>query len=212
MTRYVVSLCDRTGNAVRPWIEAGYMAVTVDMQPARQEPGRFHIIADVMALGDEFAVQFQPALVLAFPPCTNLAVSGARWFREEGLAGLVDGLRLVERCRAICEASGAPWALENPVSTISTYWRRPDLQFDPYEFAGYAPDPDSDAYTKRTCLWVGGGFRLPSKRPVDPIMGSKMHLLPPSDDRADLRSETPMGFAHAVFAANAIPARQEAAE
>lgn len=203
MTRYVVSLCDRTGNAVRPWTDAGYTAVTVDRQPAPQESGRFHIVADVMALGDEFAAQFRPAVVLAFPPCTNLAVSGARWFRDKGLAGLVDGLRLVEQCRAICEASGAPWALENPVSTLSTYWRRPDLQFDPYEFAGYAPDPDADAYTKRTCLWAGGGFRLPAKRPVDPIMGSKMHLLPPSDDRADLRSETPMGFAHAVFAANA---------
>lgn len=210
--RYVVSLCDRTGNAVRPWIEAGYQAVTVDMQPAVDEPGRFHIIADVMALGAGFARQFAPAIVLAFPPCTNLAVSGARWFRDKGLAGLVDGLRLVEQCRMICEASGAPWALENPVSTLATYWRKPDLTFDPYEFAGYSPAPDADAYTKRTCLWTGGGFRLPERRPIDPIMGSKMHLLPPSADRADLRSETPRGFARAVFEANAGTEQQAAAE
>jgi hypothetical protein len=207
----VVSLCDRTGNAVRPWIQAGYQAITVDLQPAPQEPGRVHVVADVMALQPDFARQFDPALVLAFPACTNLAVSGARWFRDKGLSGLIDGLRLVEQCRVICEASGAAWALENPVSTLSTYWRKPDMQFDPYEFAGYSTEPDADAYTKRTCLWTGGGFRLPAKRPVDPIMGSKMHLLPPSEDRGDLRSETPMGFARAVFHANAPHLRECAA-
>jgi hypothetical protein len=168
-------------------------------------------VADVLALGPEFARQFSPSIVLAFPPCTNLAVSGARWFRDKGIAGLLDGLRMVEQCRAICEASGAPWALENPVSTLSTYWRKLDLQFDPYEFAGYSPSPDADAYTKRTCLWTGGGFLLPGRRPVDPIMGSKMHLLPPSDDRADLRSETPMGFSYAVFEANAPHLKSAAA-
>jgi len=135
-------------------------------------------------------------VVFAFPPCTNLAVSGARWFRDKGLAGLIDGLRVVEATRRICEWSGAPWMLENPVSTLSTYWRPPDYQFDPTDFAGLF---EADAYTKRTCLWVGGGFVLPRKAWAEPVDGSKMHRLPPSADRADLRSETPRGFAQAVF-------------
>lgn len=73
--------------------------------------------------------------------------------------------------------------------------------FDPFEYGGYL-DPPGDAYTKKTCLWTGNGFRMPAKWPVEPTEGSLMHLLPPSEDRANLRSATPQGFANAVFAAN----------
>ena len=202
MSGTVVSLCDRTGNMVRPWIEAGYHAVTVDLQPAEPMPGRTHICADIMALTPEFARQFQPAAVFAFPPCTDIANSGARWFRDKGLSGLIEALRLVEQSRAISEASGAPWMLENPMGQLSTYWRAPDHKFNPCDYAGYSPDPDEDSYTKLTCLWTGNGFRmpLPNRRPA--VKGSKMHLLPPGEDRADLRSVTPLGFSYAVFKAN----------
>jgi hypothetical protein len=103
----------------------------------------------------------------------------------------------------IAEWSGAPYLIENPVSTVSTYWRKPDHSFDPSDYG--------DPWTKRTCLWVSGGFVMPPKRPVAPTFGSKMHLLPPSPDRADKRSETPMGFARAVFQANAPHLKTEAA-
>lgn len=121
-------------------------------------------------------------------------MSGARWFKDKGLRSLIDALSLVERCREIAEWSGAPWFLENPVSTISSYWRKPDYTFDPCDYG--------DPYTKRTCLWTGGGFVMPPKDRVEPTEGSKMHLLPPSHERANLRSATPMGFARAVFEAN----------
>jgi hypothetical protein len=199
MTLTVVSLFDRSGNMVRPWIEAGYRAITVDLQPAPEMAGRVHIRADVLGLDDEFAAQFSPAAVFAFPPCTDLAVSGARWFRDKGLAGLIGGLQLVEKARCICEASGAPWMIENPVSTLATYWRQPDVTFDPWEFAGWAPDPESEGYTKRTCLWTGGGFLPPEKRRVEPTLGSMMHRMPPSETRANDRAVTPLGFAYAVF-------------
>ena len=139
--------------------------------------------------------------MFAFPPCTHLAVSGARWFKTKGLGALADALQLVERCRIIAEISGAPWMLENPVSTLSTYWRKPDVTFDPCDFGGYL-DPTGDAYTKKTCLWTGGGFVMPEPKPVAPTERSPIHLMPPSDDRGDLRSVTPMGFAKAVFLAN----------
>lgn len=202
MTRgCVLSLFDESAVMVRPWVEAGYEAICVDLAhegDSTRDGVRF-IGADIR--------RFIPPLrryaaIFAFPPCTDLAVSGARWFREKGLTALVDALALVDCARRICEASDAPWMLENPVSTISSYWRAPDLTFDPCEFAGFALEPDGDAYTKRTCLWTGNGFRLPTARPVSPVMGSRMHRLPPSHERARLRSKTPDGFARAVFAAN----------
>jgi hypothetical protein len=146
------------------------------------------------------------AAVFAFTPCTNLAVSGARWFKEKGLHGLTEAPEVAEACVRICEWSGAAWMLENPVSTLASYWRKPDYTFDPCEYGGYLL-PAGDAYTKRTCPWVGGGFAMPQKRPVPPSDGSKMHRMPPSDDRANKRSETPMGFARAVFEANGMPTR-----
>lgn len=195
----VLSLCDRTGVMVRPWAEAGFDCLTVDLQEPPDTATRLGswIVADVC---DWLPPRRDYAIVFAFPPCTNLAVSGARWFRDKGLAGLVDGLRVVDRCRRIAEWSGAPWMLENPVSTLSTYWREPDFRFDPWEYALWGDG--SEAYAKRTCLWTGGGFVLPERRPVEPVLGSLMHLMAPSATRADDRSVTPDGFARAVFAAN----------
>jgi hypothetical protein len=200
VTPIVLSLCDRTGNMVKPWLDAGHECWIVDTQ---HEPGE-HRDGNLVRVGADVCDWLPPRrdylATFAFPPCTNLAVSGARWFRDKGISGLLDGLRVVEACRRICEWTDAPWMLENPVSTISTYWRKPDHLFDPCDFAGLSDD--SEAYTKRTCLWVGGGFTMPRRSPVEPTLGSKMHYLPPSDERADLRSITPMGFARAVFLAN----------
>lgn len=201
MSKLVLSLCDESAVAVQPWADAGYRCVCVDLQPRESNhPNIEHVRADVrhwLPPKEDFAI------VMAWPPCTNLAVSGARWFADKGLRGLIEGLELVEACRAICEWSGAPWLLENPVGTLSTYWRKPDHRFDPCDFGDYL-DPPGDAYTKRTCLWTGGGFVMPEPKPVVPVNGSKMHRLPPSEDRARLRSETPRGFAQAVFEANAV--------
>lgn len=212
MTRLVVSLCDRTGHMVEPWLAAGYQALTFDLQAFGTQPGRTHVVEDVRRLSPALIAALRPAFVAAFPPCTHLAVSGARWFKAKGMSALVEALEIVDACRAICEASGAAYCIENPVSTLATYWRKPDHTFDPCDFAGYAPDPDAEAYTKRTCLWTGGGFVMPRPRPVDPLLGSLMHRLPPSADRADLRSATPKGFAHAVFIANSEYPISEAAE
>jgi hypothetical protein len=57
--------------------------------------------------------------------------------------------------------------LENPVGVLSSYWRKPDHTFDPCDYGGYL-NPAGDAYTKKTCLWTGGGFIMPGKKPVDP--------------------------------------------
>jgi len=216
----VLSLCDRTGNMVKPWLDAGYDAITVDVQEAvNPHSRRIHLTRDVRNHAEFWEKAFlgKFAAVFAFPPCTHFAVSGARWFKDKGLDVLIEALEIVNACRKICEASRAPWMLENPVGTLSTitesYWQAPSHSFNPNDYG--------DPYTKKTMLWTGGGFVMPPiVKPgdllsaptwVEPSEGSKMHLLPPSADRADLRSETPMGFARAVFEANAPHIRERAA-
>ncbi len=202
----ILSLCDLSGNMVQPWAVAGYKCTIVDTE----HPTGLSWRDGVWLYGCD-VLDWNPDhehydMVFAFPPCTNLAVSGARWFKDKGLAGLIDGLQLVEACRVICETSGTSWMLENPVSMLSTYWRKPDYAFNPCDFGGYC-DPPSDNYTKKTCLWTGGDFRMPEPKPVTPAVKSYIHTMPPSKDRSRLRSVTPMGFAEAVFEANVAGAR-----
>lgn len=191
---------------VKPWLEHGYRALTVDLQESDLICGtHHHIRADIRTITLATLIAAAPiAVVFAFPPCTHLAVSGARWFKDKGLPALIEGLEIVNVCRELCEGSAAPWMLENPVGTLATYWREPDYTFDPCEYG--------DPYTKKTCLWTGGGFTMPEKVHlgdmfaettwVEPTEGSMIHLMPPSANRGDLRSVTPMGFARAVFEAN----------
>ena len=199
----VISLCDRTGNMVEPWLEAGYEAITVDLQEqVNPHPRRRHIVQDVTDLNPEFAGNEGACIVFSFPPCTDTAVSGARWFKSKGLDGLIEALRVVSACKRIGEIQFIPWMLENPVSTISTYWRKPDHVFHPYYFTAICKD---DNYTKKTCLWTGGGFVMPEPQRIwgMPAPDDRIHKAPPGPDRADFRSETPRGFARAVFLANA---------
>lgn len=190
---------------VRPWRNAGFDSTQVDLQHDGLESlGSLRLIGEDVRTWVPCDERY--SIVFAFPPCTDLANSGARWLRNKGLGSLIDALQVVQACIRICEASGAPWMIENPMGQLSTYWRKPDMVFDPYEFAGYLDDPEQDFYTKRTCLWVGGGFQLPLKRPWGAggdKAPSRMHLLAPSPDRGDERAVTPAGFAQAVFEANA---------
>lgn len=192
----VLSLFDLTGNMVKPWADAGFDTLCVDIQRDGTDILRW------------LPPRREYKIVFAFPPCTNFAVSGARWFKDKGLAGLASAIELVERARDICEWCGAPWMIENPVGTLSTYWREPDHSFEPWHFAGYEPD---NHYTKQTWLWTGNGFVMPEISPLfvgGPMFGGaepddRIHKAPPGPHRANFRSATPMGFAKAVFEANA---------
>lgn len=194
--RIVISCFDESTVMVQPWAEAGYDCYCVDIQ---HEPGVHRDENGIARVGADLRDWLPPrgdiAFAAFFPPCTDVAVSGARWFKDKGIGALVDALELFNVSVRLAEWSGAPYLIENPVSTVSSYWRKPDHTFDPCDYG--------DPYTKKTCLWVGGGFVMPPKRRVEPVLGSKMHLLPPSEERARLRSETPRGFAEAVFKANA---------
>lgn len=187
----VISCFDKSTNMVKPWADAGYLCYCVDMQ---HEPGEYRV-GNIIKVGADIKDWLPPRGDIAFacfsPPCTDVAVSGARWFKDKGIGALCNALGLFDVSVKLAEWTGAPYIIENPVSTVSTYWRKPNESFDPCDYG--------DPYTKKTCLWTGGGFVMPPKNRVEPTEGSKMHLLPPSADRADKRSETPMGFAQAVF-------------
>jgi len=190
----VISCFDYTANMVRPWAEAGYTCYCVDVQHAKGETRDGNIIKVGADMLDWLPPRGEIAFAAFFPPCTDVAVSGARWFKDKGIGSLWQAIRLFDVSVKLAEWAGAPYFIENPVSTISSYWRKPDYSFDPCDYG--------DPYTKKTCLWTGNNFVMPDKNRIAPALGSKMHLLPPSPDRANLRSETPMGFARAVFDAN----------
>lgn len=197
----VIALCDYTGHSVESWAEAGYECWIVDTQHPR---GVGELRDGIRKIGCDIRDFQLPedreiAFMFAWPPCTHLAVSGARWFKGKGLDLLADGIRLVAVASRLCEDSGAPYLLENPVGTLSTYWRPPDHKFDPCDFAGYISNPTVEAYRKKTCLWVGGGFVMPPAKPLLPYGGSKIHT---SLRSANDRSATPKGFSRAVFEAN----------
>lgn len=205
MTRdkIVLSLYDYSGNMVKPWAEAGYECYCVDVKHEGEErteqigDGEIHYVA--ADLREWLPPNEEYEAVFAFPPCTNLAVSGARWFKDKGLEGLASGIELVERAVDICEWADAPYMIENPVSTLSTYWRQPDYTFHPYEYDNYTAY--DNAYSKKTCLWAGNGFVMPETDGVEEY-DDRIHKMAPSEDRAEKRSMTPQGFANAVFWAN----------
>jgi hypothetical protein len=186
---------------VEPWAKAGFLCYCVDLQ----HPAGEHRQGNVTRVGADVREWLPPyskiKTLFAFPPCTHVAVSGARWFKDKGLRALIESLQLFDATVRLAEWSKAPYMIENPVSTVSSYWRKPDHTFHPFEYGGYLRG-GNDGYTKRTCLWTGNGFVMPKRKAVMPVLGSALHLLPPSPQRAALRSVTPRGFAQAVFEAN----------
>lgn len=174
MNRIILDLCGGTGAWSDPYREDGYDVRLVTLP---DQDVRLYIPPDGV-WG-----------VLAAPPCTDFASSGARWWAEKGepdLSVVLGCLSVIERCRPMW------WCLENPVGRLGRYIGKHVCTFQPYEYG--------DPYTKRTCLW--GDFTMPIKTPVLPVDGSKLHRLPESAKRAEIRSKTPRGFARAFKEAN----------
>lgn len=210
MTPVALFLFDKTAAMAEPWAEAGIDCYCVDIQHPKGETRDGHIIR----VGADIHRWVPPlgrpiVFAAAFVPCTDMAVSGARWFKGKGLYALADSIALFARAADLLEASGAPYLIENPVSTISSYWRKPDHTFHPWMFADLAP---GDNYTKQTCLWTGGGFVMPAglSEPLSPP-DNRIHYASPGEERANFRSATPRGFARAAFEANRPNAERLAA-
>jgi hypothetical protein len=209
MVKRVLSLCDFSGNMIKPWLVAGFECWIVDPK----HPSGIHQDGNLVRVGS-LAEHFLPpmgeyAVAFSFAPCTDLANSGNRHKQAKGLLRFAEAVGLFAWCLQICEWTGAPYLAENPVGSLSglqPYFRKPDHIFDPCNYGGYLTPP-GDAYTKKTCLWTGNGFVMPEPRAVEPInvcsQGSWVQTLGGKSERTkELRSMTPKGFAQAVFEAN----------
>jgi hypothetical protein len=205
----VISLCDLTGHMVQPWVDAGYNAILVDPQHGTSRvEGRILKVAgtieDALALIGYVMRAGRIVMIFGFPPCTDMAVSGARWFEMKRAADRMfqaKAVMVAEQCRTAGRLSGAPWMVENPVSVLSSAFGKPQHTFHPADYTAYEP---ADNYTKKTCLWTGGGFVMPQPA-RDASLGApdnRIHAASPGPERANFRSITPMGFARAVYEAN----------
>lgn len=189
-----ISMCDKTGNMLKPWARHGYHCICVDTQHSIRHNTVKDNIHYVWGDCRSWVPPYQPFILFAFPPCTHLASSGARDFKKKGWQMLRDGMDLFMACKFAAEWANCPYMIENPVGRISGLHHKYTYSFDPCDYG--------DPYTKKTCLWVGGGFVMPKKNPVPATLGSIMHTMSFSKDRTDKRNTTPMGFARAVFEAN----------
>ena len=179
----VLVACEYSGRVRDAFAKREHTAVSCDLLPS-DSPHGWHVQGDVLELLDKGW-----DLLIAHPPCTHLAVSGARHFAAKQASGVqAEALDFV---RALLAAPVERIALENPVSIISSQIRKPDQVIHPWQFG--------HGETKATCLWLRG---LPKLVPTDVVDGreNRIHRMPPSADRWKLRSTTYQGIADAMAA------------
>jgi site-specific DNA-cytosine methylase len=176
----VLIACEYSGTVRDAFLRAGHDAISCDVLPTEQ-PGP-HYQGDVRDILDDGW-----DLMVAHPPCTHLAVSGARHFAAKKASGVQD--MALDFVRLLLNAPIARIALENPVSIISSRIRRPDQIIQPWQFG--------HGETKATCLWLQG---LPKLTPTNIVEGreARIHHMPPSPNRWKERSRTYTGIAEAM--------------
>lgn len=158
----------------------------------------WHIKKDVLQLlngncefttmdGSAHSISGKWDIIIAFPPCTDLAVSGARWFKGKKANGAQN--RSIEFFMRFVNADCDRIAIENPIGIMSTKYRKPDQIIQPWQFG--------HGETKATCLWLKGLEKLQSTL----IVSGREHRvwkMPPGKDRAKNRSKTFQGIAKAM--------------
>jgi len=174
----VLVACEFSGIVREAFRSRGFDAMSCDLLPS--ELSGPHYQGDIRdLLGEEWD------LMICHPPCTHLAVSGARWFKdkrkEQGEA--------LEFCRLLWSAPIPRIVLENPISILSTHLRRPDQVIQPYQFG--------HGETKKTCLWLKN---LPLLVPTNMVDGrrARIHNMGPGKNRWRERSRTYQGIADAM--------------
>lgn len=185
----VLIACEFSGVVREAFASRGHEAWSCDLLDS-EVPGN-HFKEDVR----EIVSHYNWDLMIAHPPCTHLAVSGARWFKYKK----EQQKEALEFVSYLLNSPIPKIALENPVSIISSRIRKPDQIVHPWMFG--------DPFTKTTCLWLKN---LPLLVPTSVVDKGKRHItksgkslpewynLPPSEDRAKIRSRTFQGFANAM--------------
>ena len=184
----ILIACEYSGTVRDAFARQGHNAVSCDLLPS--DTDGHHVIGDIRDLLDG-----EWDMLIAFPPCTHLAVSGARWFPEKRADG-----RQQEGIDFFMDMVNAPIdriAIENPIGIMSSHYRKPNQIIQPWMF-GHLEQ-------KSTCLWLKN---LPTLESTDNVLEAMMdlpknkrerlHYLPPSEDRWKLRSKTFQGIAEAM--------------
>lgn len=177
----ILIACEESGVLTKEFIIRGHDAYSCDLLPTSGEYPQYHIQGDVLPLLKE-----NWDLIVAFPPCTDLAVSGARYFKEKRKDGRQQ--RSIDFFLEFTKVS-CPFCIENPIGIMSTLYRKPDQIIQPWQFG--------HGETKATCLWLKD---LPLLIPTNIVEGREQRIwrLPPSKDRARIRSKTYLGIAKAM--------------
>ncbi len=176
----ILVACEFSGIVRDAFIAQGHDAMSCDLLPTESQGPHYQgDVRDVLGDGWDIAI--------FHPPCTHLAVSGARYFyrKQAEQAEALDFVRL------LLAAPIERIALENPVSVISSRIRKPDQIIQPWMFG--------HGETKTTCLWLKG---LPKLKPTNVVDGriARIHRMPPGPDRWKERSRTYTGIAAAMAA------------
>lgn len=177
----VLVACEESQSVTIALRNRGVEAFSCDIMDCSGGHPEWHIMQDVSEIiGNHWDG------VIAFPPCTHLCVSGARWFNEKRRDGrqqkAIDFFMMFTKLK--CH-----WSIENPVGIMSTKFRKPDQIIHPWQFG--------HGETKATCLWF---HRLPKLLPTKIVQGreNRIHKMPPSVDRSKMRSKTYSGIAEAM--------------
>lgn len=174
----VLVACEYSGTVRDAFIRAGHDAMSCDLLPTENDGPHYRgDVRDVLADGWD--------LMIAHPPCTHLAVSGARWFKDKA----EEQADAIEFFMQLARANVQRVCVENPVCIMSRLWRKPDQIVQPWQFG--------HGETKATCLWLRG---LPLLTPTDIVEGRehRIHRMPPGPDRWKERSRTYAGIAEAM--------------
>lgn len=174
----ILIACEYSGTVREAFSKLGHDAWSCDIL-ATEIPGN-HLQCDVREiLGDGWD------MMIAHPPCTHLAVSGARWFKDKK----VEQAEALEFVRLLLDAPIQRIALENPISIISSHIRKPDQIIQPWQFG--------HGETKATCLWLKN---LPKLQPTNIVEGREQRIwkMPPGENRWKERSRTFEGIAQAM--------------
>jgi hypothetical protein len=175
----VLVACEYSGVVRDAFRRRGHDAWSCDLLPA-EDNSPYHYQRDLLTMP-----LHQWDLMIAHPPCTHLAVSGARWFKDKQQ----EQAEALDFVRALMAAPVPRIAIENPISIISSRIRKPDQIIQPWQFG--------HGETKATCLWLKG---LPKLVPTNIVSGRepRVHMMPPGPNRWKERSRTYTGIAEAM--------------
>ena len=186
----VLVACEESQAVTIELRKLGHEAYSCDIEECSGGHPEWHLQQDVTALLEQ-----EWDMIIAFPPCTNLAVSGAAWFEQKRKDGRQQAS--IEFFMKFANAKCKRVAIENPVGIMSTQWRKPDQIVQPYEY-GHMEQ-------KKTCFWLKGLPKLVETENVKEQMlllpkkeRERIHYMSPGPERAKLRSKTFPGIAKAM--------------